>query len=251
MSRIPMIAGNWKMHKDCDESLAYCERFKALCAGYQGGAEAVVAPPFVSLYPVKMAFSGTAIKLAAQNMYHIKEGAFTGEVSAKMLKNVGCDYVILGHSERRQFFFEKDGDVNVKIIAAIEAGIKPIFCIGETESEKDDGQTFFVLDRQLGDGLKDVSVSGINSIVIAYEPVWAIGTGKTATPDVVQEVHSWIRNFLEKKYGTVLANSVRILYGGSVKPDNISGLMNLPDVDGVLVGGASLEPDSFYKILNY
>lgn len=251
MSRIPMIAGNWKMHKDCDESLDYCERFKSLCAGFKGGAEAVIAPPFVSLYPVKKAFSGTAIKLAAQDMYHIKEGAFTGEVSAKMLKNVGCDYVLIGHSERRQFFFENDGDVNVKIIAAIEAGIKPIFCIGETESEKDNGQTFFVLDRQLGDGLKDVSVSGINSIVIAYEPVWAIGTGKTATPDTVQEVHSWIRNFLEKKYGTALANSVRILYGGSVKPDNISGLMNLPDVDGVLVGGASLEPDSFYKILNY
>ncbi|WP_027358718.1 triose-phosphate isomerase [Desulforegula conservatrix] len=250
-SRVPLIAGNWKMHKDCVEAIASAEKLKALCSGVYSDREIMIAPPFTALYPLSSCLTGTGIKLAGQNVYWAKEGAYTGEISAKMLKSAGCEYVIIGHSERRQIFGETDTDINSKIRASIEAGLAPVFCIGETDSEKENGKTFFVLDRQLENGLKDVPVSGVNSIVIAYEPVWAIGTGKTATPETAQKVHAWIRSFLEKKYGEALAKSVRIIYGGSVKPDNISGLMQLPDLDGVLVGGASLEPESFFSILRY
>lgn len=250
-SRVPLIAGNWKMHKNCEEAIASAEKLKTLCSEFSSEREIVIAPAFTALYPVHKTLKGTGIKLSGQNVYWAKEGAYTGEVSTNMLRSAGCEYVIIGHSERRHIFGETDGDVNSKIKASIEAGLAPVLCIGETDSEKENGKTFFVLDRQLENGLKDVPFSGVNSVVIAYEPVWAIGTGKTATPETAQEVHAWIRNFLEKKYGEALAKSVRIIYGGSVKPDNISGLMQLPDVDGVLVGGASLEPESFFSILSY
>jgi len=250
-SRIPLIAGNWKMNKNCDEASATADKLKTLCAGLSSEIEIMIAPPFTDLYHIHKALIDTGIKLSAQNVCWARDGAYTGEISARMIKSVGCEYVIIGHSERRQIFGETDGDINGKIKASIEAGLKPVFCIGETDSEKENKKTFIVLDRQLENGLIDIPVSGVKSMVVAYEPVWAIGTGKTAAPETAQEVHAWIRSFLEKKYGEALAKSVRIIYGGSVKPDNISGLMQLPDVDGVLVGGASLEPESFFSILSY
>lgn len=249
--RIPLIAGNWKMYKNCVEALSAAKRLKELTSDCPKDREIMIAPAFTAIYPVSEELKNSGIKISGQNLYWIKEGAFTGEVSADMLKSAGCEYVIIGHSERRQIFGETDNDTNSKIKAAIEYGLKPVFCIGETESEMESKKTFIILDRQLENGLKNIPVSGVNSIVIAYEPVWAIGTGKTATPDTAQEIHKWIRNFLEKKYGESIAKASRIIYGGSVKPDNISGLMCHDDIDGVLVGGASLDPESFSRIVNY
>lgn len=250
-SRIPLIAGNWKMYKNCVDAVSAAERLLAFSADCADDREIMIAPAFTAIYPVSEKLRASKIKISGQNLHHAKEGAYTGEISADMLKSAGCEYVIIGHSERRQIFGETDEDINAKILAALDSGLKPVFCIGETETERENGNTFIVLDRQLENGLKDIPVSGLNSVVIAYEPVWAIGTGKTATPDIAQEVHGWIRVFLKNKYGEALANSVRILYGGSVKPDNISGLMQLPDIDGALVGGASLDPESFFRIVNY
>lgn len=250
-SRTPLIAGNWKMYKDCTEAVSAAEKLLALCSEAPSGREIMIAPAFTAIHPVSEKLKGSGIKVSGQNLFWQKEGAFTGEISADMLKSAGCEYVLIGHSERRQIFGEKDQDINLKIKAALGSSLKPVFCVGETESERESGKTFNVLDRQLENGLTEIPASLLNSIVIAYEPVWAIGTGKTATPEIAQEVHGWIRGFLKKKYGDSIANAIRILYGGSVKPDNISGLMRLPDIDGALVGGASLDPESFYGIVNY
>lgn len=249
--RIPLIAGNWKMYKNCAEALSAAKRLKELTSDSPKDREIMIAPAFTAIYPVSEELKNSGIKISGQNLYWVKEGAFTGEVSADMLKSAGCEYVIIGHSERRHIFGETDNDTNNKAKAAIEYGLKPVFCIGETESEMENKKTFIILDRQLENGLRDIPVSGVNSIVIAYEPVWAIGTGKTATPDTAQKIHKWIRSFLEKKYGESIAKASRIIYGGSVKPDNISGLMCHDDIDGVLVGGASLDPESFSRIVNY
>lgn len=249
--RVPFIAGNWKMYKTCQEAISAAEKLKAMTSDSPSDREIMIAPPFTALYPVSEVLKGSKIKISGQNLYWAKEGAFTGEISADMLKSAGCEYVIIGHSERRQIFGETDSDINSKIKTSLENGLKPVFCIGETESEREGGKTFIILDRQLENGLKAIPVSGVVSIVIAYEPVWAIGTGKTATPDTAQEVHAWIRGFLEKKFGETVAKASRIIYGGSVKPDNISGLMCHDDIDGVLVGGASLDPESFSRIVNY
>jgi triosephosphate isomerase len=191
------------------------------------------------------------VALGAQNLYWEAEGAYTGEISAPMLKSVGCTYCIIGHSERRQYFAETDQTVNKKIRAAIEAQLIPVFCVGETEKEREAEQTFSVLDKQVQKGLEGLVSKDLNTLVIAYEPVWAIGTGKTATDGQAQEVHQFIRSLVEKIYGNTLSESMRILYGGSVKPGNIAGLMEMPDIDGALVGGASLDAESFSQIVKF
>jgi triosephosphate isomerase len=189
--------------------------------------------------------------LGAQNLFWEKEGAYTGEISASMLISAGCRYVIIGHSERRQYFGETDETVNKKLKAAFSAGLIPIVCVGETESQRDEKKTFSILDKQLKKGVEGLTLDETGPFVLAYEPVWAIGTGKTAKPDQVQEVHQYVRNLLNTNFGDKLAENTRILYGGSVKPENISELMSLPDVDGALVGGASLNPETFSKIIHY
>jgi triosephosphate isomerase len=211
----------------------------------------MIAPVFTALDPVSRVVKNSRVGLGAQNLYWEKEGAYTGEISADMLVYAGCQYVIIGHSERRQYFGETDEAVSQKIRAAIAANLIPVFCIGETESERESGNTFSVLDKQVKDGLKGKVVDDLGSLVIAYEPVWAIGTGKTATNDQAQEAHKYIRSLIEGLFGTTLAESVRILYGGSVKPANVSELMAMPDIDGALVGGASLDPESFSKIVKF
>jgi triosephosphate isomerase len=191
------------------------------------------------------------VALGAQNLFWETEGAYTGEISAPMLKSVGCTYCIIGHSERRQYFAETDQTANKKIRAAIEAQLIPVFCVGETEKEREAGQTFSVLDKQVRKGLESLVSEDLDTLVIAYEPVWAIGTGKTATDDQAQEAHQFIRSLVRKSFGAALAESIRILYGGSVKPGNIEALMEMPDIDGALVGGASLDAESFSQIVKF
>ncbi len=213
--------------------------------------EVMIAPTFTALAIVSERLRNSRIGLGAQNLHWQEEGAFTGEISGKMLVSAGCKYVIIGHSERRQYFYETDEFINKKIRAAIKADLVPILCIGETEAERNGENTFSVLDKQVRMGLEGFSSDDLGSLIIAYEPVWAIGTGKTATKDQAQEAHGFIRSLMEKFFGPTLANNVRILYGGSVKPDNIAELMAMPDIDGGLVGGASLEPVIFSKIVHY
>lgn len=213
--------------------------------------DVVVCPPFISLLAVADVLKGSHIGLGAQNLYWEKNGAFTGEVSAPMLKSAGCAYVIIGHSERRTYFHETDETVNKKIFAALSEGLSPIVCVGETLEEREKGITFDVIKRQVKQGLANLTVEQMKTVVIAYEPVWAIGTGKTATPEQAQEVHAFIRKLLGEMFGAATAEATRIQYGGSVKPDNITTLMNQADIDGALVGGASLKADSFEKIVKF
>ena len=249
-SRTPLIAGNWKMYKTTPEAVDTAQRLVELVAD-SADVDIMIAPVFTALDPVSRVVKNSRVGLGAQNLYWEKEGAYTGEISADMLVSAGCQYVIIGHSERRQYFGETDEAVNQKISAAIIANLIPVFCIGETESERESGNTFSVLDKQVKDGLKGKVADDLGSLVIAYEPVWAIGTGKTATNDQAQEAHKYIRSLIEGLFGTTLAESVRILYGGSVKPANVSELMAMPDIDGALVGGASLDPESFSKIVKF
>jgi triosephosphate isomerase (TIM) len=244
-----LSAGNWKMYKSVPESVEAARRLIELTT--DSDIEIVIAPPFTSLFSVHEITKNSKIKLGAQNMFWEKEGAFTGEISPFMLLSVGCRYVIIGHSERRQYFSEADETINRKIKASLDFGLIPIMCVGETESHREKKKTFSVLDKQMQKGLEGLTLDEKRPIVIAYEPVWAIGTGKTALPHQVQEVHSYLRSLIEKYFGDMLAKSSRILYGGSVKPDNVSELMKLPDVDGALVGGASLNPETFIKIIHY
>jgi triosephosphate isomerase len=211
--------------------------------------DVAVAPPSVYLDAIGQAIAGSAIGLSAQNMYHEVNGAFTGEISATMLLDLGCKYVILGHSERRHILGEKDEDVNRKVLAALAAGLIPIVCVGETLDEREAGQTQSVVKQQFDGSLAGLSTEQIPGIVIAYEPVWAIGTGKVATPDQAEEVHADLRRLLESRYNSEVASQVRIQYGGSVKPDNASDLLSQPNIDGALVGGASLKVDSFLGII--
>ena len=248
--RTPLIAGNWKMYKTTPEAVATARRLVELVAD-SAEVDIMIAPVFTALDPVSQVVRDSRVALGAQNLYWEKEGAYTGEISADMLVSAGCQYVIIGHSERRQYFGETDEAVNKKISAAITANLIPVFCIGETESERESGNTFSVLDKQVKDGLKSKVVEDLGSLAIAYEPVWAIGTGKTATSDQAQEAHKYIRSLIEGLFGTALAESVRILYGGSVKPANVAELMAMPDIDGALVGGASLDAESFSKIVNF
>jgi len=247
--RRKLIAGNWKMYKTVAEAVALVEELKKGMAGAPG--DTLVAPPFTAIPAVVAAAKGSAIAVAAQNMHFEKEGAFTGEVSAPMLVDAGVTHVILGHSERRQYFAETDEGVAKKTKAALAAGLLPISCVGETLAEREASRTMEVVGCQMDAILAAVTADEARRVVIAYEPVWAIGTGKVATPEQAQEVHAFIRSQIGKSHGQPVADVLRILYGGSVKPDNVKGLMALPDVDGALVGGASLKADSFLKLVHY
>ena len=250
MARRPVIAGNWKMHMTVPEAL---ELVRGILPGASGrtDVEVVLGPPFTALHAVAGAIKGSGIGLAAQNLHSEPKGAFTGEVSAPMLTDAGCTHVIIGHSERRQYFGETDASVNKKLFAALQAGLAPIVCIGETLDERERGAAFEVIEAQLSGGLKDLEPGKAAGLIIAYEPVWAIGTGKTATPDQAQEVHAFIRGWLGKGLGEDAASRIRILYGGSVKPDNVGELMAREDIDGALVGGASLKADSFMALVDF
>jgi triosephosphate isomerase len=247
--RTPLIAGNWKMFKTVREAVAFVTDLKGRVAGVTG-VEVLVAPTFPALQAVTAALEGSHIHVAAQNVHWEREGAFTGEVSAAMIRDAGAQWVIIGHSERRTLFGETDDTVNKKVRAAIAATLTPIVCIGETLQEREANRTFEVLDRQIKAGLDGVTGSELASLVIAYEPVWAIGTGRTATPAQAQQAHEHIRARLTQWFGQDAASRCRVLYGGSVKPDNIATLMAQPDVDGALVGGASLDAEGFTKIVH-
>jgi triosephosphate isomerase len=250
MGRLPFIAGNWKMNKTVGEALDLVRQLKASISDVKG-IEVAIAPPFTALYAVYKELEGSSIRLAAQNLFYEEKGAYTGEVSPLMLKEVGCQYVIIGHSERRQFFGETDETVNRKIRAALSQDLKVIFCIGETLKEREGGKTFSVVESQVEGGLKGLGEKEIKCIVVAYEPVWAIGTGKTATPEQAEAMHRFIRGRLERLDLRDAAGEIRIQYGGSVSPENIKGLMAQEDIDGALVGGASLKAESFSKIVRF
>ena len=249
-NRKPFISGNWKMFKTCSEAVEAASNLSKIVESVSD-VDIMIAPPFTALSPVSEAIKGSPVKLAAQNIYWEEEGAYTGEISAKMILSAGCSHVIIGHSERRQYFGETDETVNKKIRAAIDNGLVPVMCVGETEKERDEDKTFSVLDKQVKKGLEGFLLEDLGSLIIAYEPVWAIGTGKTATTDQAQDVHNYIRSMIRDDFGPALSEGVRILYGGSVKPANIKELMAMPDIDGALVGGASLDPDTFGKIVIY
>jgi triosephosphate isomerase (TIM) len=248
--RRPIIVGNWKMHKTTAEAVTLVKALKAAIASSQD-VDVGVAPPFTALMAVAEALRGSGIFVAAQNMHWEPQGAFTGEISAAMLTDVGCTRVIIGHSERRQYFAETDATVNRKLKAALNAQLDPILCIGETLEQREGNATFGVLEQQLRQGLTDIAAEGMQRLVLAYEPIWAIGTGKTASPAQAQEVHAFIRGLLGDLYGKALADEVRIQYGGSVNAGNIQLLMTQPDVDGALVGGASLEASTFAQIVSF
>ena len=250
--RTPMIAGNWKMNLGRGDAR---ELVHAIAESIEGlkGAEVLVAPPFTHLDTVRDAIGGSGIYLAGQNMYFEMTGAFTGEVSGRMLQEAGCTHVILGHSERRSIFHETNDMVNQKVKAALFLGLIPIVCIGETLEERDKGQAFEVIETQLAQSLDNFLLDQRfpASAILAYEPVWAIGTGRTATPDQAEEVHAFIREWIQSRFDANTADKVRILYGGSVKPENISDLMARTDIDGALVGGASLKADAFINIIRF
>jgi triosephosphate isomerase len=246
--RTPVIAGNWKMYKTARQAAETIRSLASLVQGVQG-VEVVICPPFTALAAAVEAAKGSAVAIGAQDCYWEKEGAFTGEVAVPMIADLGCSHCIVGHSERRQFFGETDATVDKKVEAVLAQGLTSIACMGETLAEREAGQTFVVLERQVRSGLTRHLTSP--RLVIAYEPVWAIGTGKTATPAQAQEAHAFIRDVVAKAANPAAAQAVRILYGGSVKPDNIATLMAQPDVDGGLVGGASLDAASFAKIVRF
>jgi triosephosphate isomerase len=246
MPRRKFICGNWKMHKTSAEAV---QLVRELRQRIETKAQVAVAPPFTALSKVKEALVGSPIQLFAQNCHHEKQGAFTGEVSAPMLKELGCDGVILGHSERRQHFGETDEGVNRKLKAAIEAGLHPIVCVGETLQEREASRTWEVVSRQVRLALAGISAEQVGRCTLAYEPVWAIGTGKTATTAQAEEVHGQIRGLLRELAGAPAAEAVRIQYGGSVKPENAAELLAQPDIDGALVGGASLKAEDFARII--
>jgi triosephosphate isomerase len=246
--RTPFIAANWKMYKTVSEAVVFAKELRADVKDV-ADVEIVIAPPFTAIHAVAEALRNSNIGVAAQNMYWEREGAFTGEVSAGMIKEAGAEYVIIGHSERRRLFGETDAFVNRKLVAAYAAGLWPIMCVGETLDERERNETDAVLDHQLKFGLDGMSGEQIGDLVIAYEPVWAIGTGKTATASQAQEAHHHIRGRLRQWFGADAAEKCHVIYGGSVKPDNIAELMREPDVDGGLVGGASLNVRSFADIV--
>lgn len=249
-NRKPMIAGNWKMYKTIAETEAFFAEIGPLIAG-ASHCDIVIAPTFTALRRAVDLGEAIGISISAQDLYWEREGAWTGEVSAWMIRDVGCRFTLIGHSERRQFFGETDESVNKKIRAALEAGLSAIVCVGEMLSEREAGQTEMVIERQLAQGLAGLTGSEFSRIIMAYEPVWAIGTGRTATPEIAQQAHQFIRSRIERTTSPGVAHGLRILYGGSVKPDNIAGLMAQPDIDGALVGGASLNAKSFAAIVRY
>src|SRR5215471_1118158 len=249
--RRPVIAGNWKMYKLVNESVEYVQAFKALVV-QAIHCDIVIAPTFTALKAVSSKLEGSNIAVSSQDVAAEPGfGAFTGEVSAEMVRDAGAGYAIIGHSERRQYYGETDGSVNRKLLSAMGAGLVPIVCVGESLTERDSGQAQTVVERQLSGSLANLTPERASRIIIAYEPVWAIGTGRTATPEIAQQMHAFIRSRLKAMFGEEVAQSVRILYGGSVKPENITSLMDELDIDGALVGGSSLDPVSFSSIVNY
>ena len=249
-TRTPVIAGNWKMHKTVAESLELATALKNGVAAVRD-VEVVIAPAFTALHAVAQRLEGSRVALAAQDCFWEDQGAWTGAVSVKLLADVGCRYIIVGHSERRQHFGETDAAVNLKAKAVLKHGLGPIVCIGETLREREGGNTLPVIERQVRDGLAGFSRDVVRGLTIAYEPVWAIGTGKTATPEQAQEVHAAIRTLLKELAGEAGSETVRVLYGGSVKADNIDTLMAQPDIDGAFVGGASLDAAAFSRIISF
>lgn len=248
--RRPVIAGNWKMYKSAAETRAFFKVFRPLVEKVRH-CDIVIAPPFTALQTAVESTQGSDIAVAAQDVHWEKQGAYTGEVAPSMLTELGCRYVIIGHSERRQYFHETDQTVSRKVAAALEANLTPLVCVGETLEEREAGATERVLTRQFSAGLGTLTAERFSRIIIAYEPVWAIGTGRTATPETAVEAHRLLRGLTAKQFGDSLADGLPILYGGSVKPDNIRGLMAQPEIDGALVGGASLDPNSFAAIVNF
>jgi triosephosphate isomerase len=250
MSRRPLIAGNWKMHLTLNKAVQLAQAVVATCGKYTD-RDIMIAPPFTALASVAAAVQGSNIQVGAQNVSWEKEGAYTGEISPLMLNDLGVSMAIIGHSERRQIFGEDNTMINRKLHAALSAGITPVFCIGETLDDREAGATFTVLETQLCKGMELVTPEQITTVVLAYEPVWAIGTGKTASKEQAQEVHGFLRGLLTGMYEKNIAETVRILYGGSVKPENIDDLMAQPDIDGALVGGAALNAESFERIIRF
>ena len=248
--RTPLLAGNWKMYKTAPETAAFFEKFRPLVAN-STGRDIVICPTFVNIPAAIAGANGSNIEIGGQNLYWAKEGAFTGEISGPMLAAIGAKWVIVGHSERRQYFGETDETVLKRTQAALEAGLTPIVCVGERLEEREAGATNDVLEQQFRGGIGPLPVEHFEKIVIAYEPVWAIGTGKTATPEIAGEAHAHIRRLIQANYSEDTASKARILYGGSVKPDNVKSLMAQADIDGALVGGASLDPASFASIVNH
>jgi len=248
--RRPVIAGNWKMYKTIAEAVDFIEKIKPLAA-QAGHCEVIVAPPFTALAAAAAAAKGSKVSVAAQNCHWDKEGAHTGDISTGMLRDAGCTHVIIGHSERRHDCGETDEQVNKKVKAALAAGLTPIVCVGEMLAEREKGETEKVLERQFVGGLAGLTAANFSRIIIAYEPVWAIGTGRTATPEMAAEAHRFLRRIVRQQFGESEAGGIRILYGGSVKPDNVGGLMAQEEIDGALVGGASLKADSFTALVNY
>jgi triosephosphate isomerase len=246
--RTPFIAANWKMFKTVHEAVVFAKEFRSLVKDVTD-VEIVVAPPFTALHAVAEAVRNSPIGVSGQNLHWEREGAFTGEISAGMLKEAGAEYVIIGHSERRRMFHETDETVNRKLVAALGAQLTPIVCIGETLEERERNETLAVLDRQITAGLDGMTGEQVGALVIAYEPVWAIGTGRNATPEQAGEAHAHIRSRLRQWFGAAAADHCHVIYGGSVKPDNIHELVLLPDVDGALVGGASLDVHAFFDIV--
>lgn len=247
--RVPFIAANWKMFKTVQESVVFAKEFRSMVKDMQG-VEIVLAPPFTAVHNVAEAVRNSPIGVAGQDLYWEREGAFTGEISAGMLKEAGAEYVIIGHSERRRLFNETDATVNRKLVGALAADLTPIVCIGETLEEREASQTLDVLDRQIKAGLDGLSGDQVAALVLAYEPVWAIGTGRNATPQQAGEAHAHIRSRLRQWFGGNAGDNCHVIYGGSVKPDNIHELVLLPDVDGALVGGASLDVRAFFEIVS-
>ena len=248
--RQPIMAANWKLYKTIAEARQFMAALVQQCPA-PGPLDVVIAAPFTALAALQDALRATPFHLAAQDLFWENSGAYTGEVSAPMLVDVGCSYVIIGHSERRQHFGETDATVAKKVAAALQAGLRPIVCIGESLAQRQAGETFAVLERQVRHGLAACQSATMPQVVLAYEPLWAIGTGVTATPDQAQEVHGFLRTLLMQVWGESVAHTVRIQYGGSVRPENIAALMAEPDIDGALVGGASLDATTFAQILMY
>jgi triosephosphate isomerase len=246
--RHPFIAGNWKMHKTVHDTFVYVKEFRSLVKDIED-VEIVIAPPFTAIHNAAEAARNSNVGISAQDLHWEREGAFTGEVSGAMVREAGADYVIIGHSERRQLFGETDASVNRKLRAAIAVGLVPIVCIGETLEEREKNETLAVLDRQIKDGFDGIGGEQVGGLVIAYEPVWAIGTGRTATTAQAQEAHAHIRQRLRQWFGAAASEECHVIYGGSVKPDNTRDLVGQPDVDGALVGGASLDIRSFFEII--
>jgi triosephosphate isomerase len=250
MMRRPLIAGNWKLHKTVAEALQMVTTLKKDLTDVKD-RDIVVAPAFTALASVAEALAGSPLALAAQNCYPQASGAFTGEVSPALLRDVACRYVIVGHSERRSLFGESDDFIRQKVKAVLDEGLLAILCIGETLEERNENRTFEILEGQIDAGLKGINKAAAEGLTIAYEPVWAIGTGQTASDDQAEEAHRFIRDLLARRYDQELADRIRILYGGSVKPDNVDGLMAMPNIDGALVGGASLKAADFIRIVRF